>query len=158
MSWTLAVGLRLQPHLDYVLIHEFAHLMTLHRSQVPPVTNRNAVRVQQNCETYFSGEGCSRPGSILNRFVQQFWPTAHVEIADTGFRHGLAQRFPNSFVTTYAATNPGEDIAESFAIFVTEPRSTGSTIAQQKLDFFWDLEAMVGLRRNIRCRANLDSC
>lgn len=158
VSWTLAVGLRLQPHLDYILIHEFAHLLTLHRSQVPPVTARNADRVERNCQTYFSGEGCTRPWSVLNRFVDQFWPQPHVEIVKNSERHGLARRFPNRYVNPYAATNPGEDIAESFATFVTTPRPTGSQVADRKLNFFWDLAPMVTLRTNIRCRANLDSC
>ena len=35
----------------------------------------------------------------------------------------------DSFVTDYAATNPGEDLAETFTVFVLSPRPTGDRIA-----------------------------
>jgi len=42
----------------------------------------------------------------------------------------------DEFVSDYAATNPGEDIAESFATFVLKPAPSGDTLADQKVAFF----------------------
>jgi len=60
------------------------------------------------------------------------------------------ERYQDRFVTEYAATNPGEDLAETFAVFVLNERPTGSTIADQKLNLLWADPEMVSLRDEIR--------
>jgi len=156
MSWTLGVSLGLQPDLDYILIHEFAHLLTLRAEQVPPVTPRNYFTVERSCPTYFTGEGCSRGGSLINRFVQRYWPEQHQRISTRDSLSGrfptLYSRFPGRFVNSYAATNPGEDIAEAFATFVTRERPAPNNVGQRKVNFFWNRPAMVQIRREIRAR------
>jgi hypothetical protein len=57
------------------------------------------------------------------------------------------------FVTDYAASNPGEDLAETFTHFVIEDRPTGDSIADQKVQLLWADPDMVSLRDQIR--ANL---
>ena len=59
---------------------------------------------------------------------------------------------PDKFVTDYAATNPGEDIAETFSYFVAkaEPASCESSVTSQKLCFFYKFPQLVTLRKNIR--------
>ena len=55
------------------------------------------------------------------------------------------------FVTNYAATNPGEDIAEVFATFVTmSTRPEGNTIAERKILLMYDEPELVQLRTYIR--------
>lgn len=55
-------------------------------------------------------------------------------------------------MTDYAATNPGEDIAESWTAFILQPKPTGSTIADQKTLFFYDYPELVRLRGQITSR------
>ncbi len=157
-TWTLAVSQGLEPDLDYILIHEYAHLLTLGPEQVPPVTDANLARVSVTCPTYFTGEGCSKGGSLINQYVNWYWPVRHRQISNRDQNSDdiprLARLFPRRFVTAYAATNPGEDIAESFAVFVTRHRRPAPTIiATRKVNFFWNRPAMRRLRSQIR--ANL---
>lgn len=154
-TWTLAVSQGLEPHLDYILIHEFGHLLTLKPSQVPPVNDANLARAARSCPTYFTGEGCSKPISLINQYVNWYWPDGHVRVSSR--EQGsfgipkLYQWFPGRFVTDYAATNPGEDIAETFAVFVTQHRRPApTTIATRKVNFFWNRPAMRKLRNEIR--------
>jgi len=57
------------------------------------------------------------------------------------------------FVTEYASTNPGEDIAESFAFFVLRPKpSSSKKKSDQKMLFFFDYPELVKLRSYVRSR------
>ena len=53
-------------------------------------------------------------------------------------------------MTDYAATDPSEDIAESFTYFVLWPRQGGGSVWEQKLDFFYGYPELVELRAGIR--------
>ena len=53
-------------------------------------------------------------------------------------------------MTEYAATNPSEDFAESFMVFVLKEKPTKSTIADQKILFFYDFPELVEMRDFIR--------
>ena len=56
-------------------------------------------------------------------FVNNFWKEdfkASQDQEEDDFYSGNE----NNFVTDYAATNPGEDIAESFAFFVLQSKPT----------------------------------
>ena len=55
-------------------------------------------------------------------------------------------------MTDYAATNPGEDIAESWTHFVINDKPSGDSIADQKVRFFYDYPELVELRDKIRAR------
>ena len=77
-------------------------------------------------------------------------------INDTGDWDAIDQFYADNadqFVTDYAATNPVEDLAETFTAFVLEERPTGTTIATQKVELLWGDPEMVALRDEIR--ANL---
>ncbi len=144
-TWVLGVSEGLGADLDFVLIHEFGHLLTLQAREVPPGDD------EARCPTYFTGEGCALRGSTFATFVARFWPTSlQAELQDWQAAEAIYDREPNSFVNDYAATNPGEDLAETFAVFVTTERPTGSTIADQKIRFLWDDADMVELRARIR--------
>lgn len=129
---------------DFVLIHEFAHLLTLRAEEVPPGG------AKKTCPTYFTGEGCSVDGSIVDRFVDDFWPDSLLkERRQTKSTFKFWKKHKDEFVSQYAATNPAEDLAETFARFVTRPAPTGTAIADQKLNFFWSDPLMVALRNQI---------
>jgi hypothetical protein len=176
--WGLEVDIRDSGdrlNLTYTLIHEYAHLLTLGPDQVSP-----SVAIFNNpddddiyydevsaCPDYFPGEGCSKSGSYINTFFNQFWTDIHAEWQDinlieddTTYYEALDDFYYNykdRFVTDYAATNPEEDIAEAFTFFVLASRPDGDTIAEQKILFFYDYPELTRLRDDIIssiCRLN----
>ncbi len=152
------------------LIHEYGHLLTLNANQVPP--NMDIFNDPENediynaayeaCPTYFPGEGCSRSGSYINAFFNRFWADRYEEwlevdsIEDEDDYYEALDDFyasyQDEFVTDYAATNPEEDIAESWTYFVLYPQPAGNTIAEQKILFFYNYPDLVRLRAEIVTR------
>ena len=150
-KWVLGVSRGLGSDLDDVLVHEFGHLLTLQAKDVPPSGD------ESGCETYFTGEGCALSGSTFAEFVARFWPQSQIDeltrLNETGDWDALDAYYAaneSAFVTDYAMTNPGEDLAETFAVFVLQGRPTGDTVADQKVLMLWDDPAMVALRDQIR--------
>ena len=157
-KWVLAVGRGLGDELDGVLIHEFGHLLTLQAREVPPGNDADT------CSTYFTGEGCALSGSTFARFVDRFWPQSMIddvnriqETADRDAADAFYNRHRDEFVTDYATTNPGEDLAETFAVFVMGDKPVGDTIADRKVRFLWDDPAMTALRDQIRVDLSADA-
>ncbi|NNL71101.1 MAG: hypothetical protein HKO70_14190 [Acidimicrobiia bacterium] len=133
--------------LDVALIHELGHLISLGPDQILPGTDPT---VESECITYFSIEGCAIPGGVFDRFVTEFWDTtAGWESGDaaTGQRY-LADT--DAFVTRYAASNPGEDLAETFVFFVYRLKPEGDSIAEQKIRLLWEFPDLVELRSALR--------
>jgi hypothetical protein len=58
----------------------------------------------------------------------------------------------NQFLTSYAAKNPEEDIAESWAFFILSSKPEPTSIANQKILFFYEYPELVTLRQEIRDR------
>lgn len=69
-------------------------------------------------ETYCEAGMVSREGSYLDDFCQQFW-TGYLDdrLADLD-SYNFFLRHEEDFVSSYASTDPSEDISESFAFFV----------------------------------------
>ena len=150
-KWHMGISPGLGADEDFVLIHEFAHLLTLQAKEVPPSFNDGS------CPTYHTGEGCSLKGSTMAEFVARFWPKAQQdevfaaqEAEDYDALDAFYEQHQDDFVTDYATTNPAEDLAETFTVFVLNDRPTGDTIADQKVQFLWDDADMVELRERIR--------
>ncbi len=152
-TWSMGVSLGLGDDLDYVLIHEFAHLLTLQASEVPPAADADPGA----CSTYFTGEGCALSGTTVDQFVAKFWPQSQIDEVNRlqeeedydGFE-AFYEEHKDDFVTDYATTNPAEDLAETFTVFVLNDRPTGDTIADQKINLLWADPDMVSLRAEIR--------
>lgn len=161
--------------LHYSLIHEFAHILTLNNSQVNfdatlfnimnTSSDDNEVEnkmkaAESNCSTYFVPEGCTKSNSYFNTFFQNFWKSIFPEFkkiqeieSDEEYSteaDKFYNKYKNNFVSDYAATNPGEDIAESFTYFVLKEKPTTNTIANQKVNFFYNYQSLVELRNQIR--------
>ena len=137
----------------YTAIHEVAHLLTLNSGQL----NVNG-RVS-TCTNFFPGEGCSLDQSYINTFFNQFWTGIYAEhqgINEDDFDaiDAFYRKYPNQFVTDYAATNVGEDIAESFTYFVMDDLPNGNAISDQKIRFFENYPELVSLRQEIRANIN----
>lgn len=118
------------------LIHELSHIITLNDTQIVQ---------DERCPTYKSDDGCAVETSYLNKFVNEFW---HVKSEPADGNNENADG--TKFVDPYAATNPEEDIAETFAYFVLNPKATGSEIKDQKLNFFYQFQELVQMRKEIR--------
>ncbi len=154
--------------LTYTLVHEFGHLLTLNPNQVTPsqaiFDNPDSDRIykkeEKACSTYFPGEGCSHKDSYINQFVSRFWDNklynewAKIDaIEDEDARDIKLEAFykehKTEFVTDYAPTSSAEDIAESWAYFVLKPKPGNTSIANQKVLFFYEFPELVHLRERI---------
>ena len=153
------------PDFVHTTIHEFAHILTLEDDQVPPDTSRTdddeASDIELACATFYTGEGCALAGSYINQFFNKFWADEYYnEFQDVLWAETDDEYYDNlyafyeerqdQFVTEYAGTNPGEDIAESFTYFVLQDKPTGNSIAEQKILFFYDYPTLVAMRNHIR--------
>ncbi len=88
----------------FTLIHEFMHILTLNNSQV------NANISEEDCE-YYIQEGCVNDKAYMKAFYDKYWKgkfNPNAQNPDENY-----SKNPKAFVTEYAATNTGEDIAES---------------------------------------------
>ncbi len=121
------------------LVHELAHIITLDDTQIQSWGDNETCPVS----VFELQEGCAKDGSYVQGFVDQFW----------GDPYGEAQYVEGDFISEYAATNPGEDIAESFAYFVLRDRNlNAATAAELKLDYFYQYPELVQLRKHMRGR------
>jgi len=160
--------------LTYTLIHEFGHLLTLNLNQVDVSNNLlgdiSDLEYEQlyferanKCKPrYFVDEGCTRESSYLNLFFKEFWSGIYNEYTkilelenDDAFyeaQEEFYEKRANQFITDYAATNPGEDIAESWTAFILQKKPAGNSISDKKILFFYDFPELVKLRKVIRAR------
>ncbi len=128
----------------FTLIHEFANILTLNAAQV------SSDMPEDECHNYFVQEGCLHADAYLNLFYAQFWKGRDFDI-DVEDSLDNYDKAPDAFVSEYAATNPGEDIAESFAAFVFRKESAQvQTIAEKKMAFFKAYPELVEMRRGLR--------
>jgi hypothetical protein len=169
-EWVLMVDIsdaQNPQELTFTLIHEFGHLLTLNATQIPPnqalFDNPDDLdiyeRESESCDNYFTYEGCANSRSYLNLFVLRFWDDIWdewIEIdseEDEDRYYELLDDFyyeyEDQFVTDYAATNPEEDIAESFSYFILDARPRGNSIAEQKIKFFYEFPELVRLREHV---------
>ena len=127
----------------FTLIHEFAHILTLNNAQLDGTIS------EDSCQQRFVTEGCLNADSYLNVFYGKFWKDKfNAEVEDSYENY---EKNPSAFVTEYAATNPEEDIAETFATFVfNKKKETQSTIAEEKIAFFYVYPKPVEIRDSIR--------
>ncbi len=177
-SWMLEVDIADAPDtkdLVFTMLHEFGHLLTLNPSQVPPdlkvfdnPTNDDIYNQEVNaCSTYFPGEGCSLANSYINVFFDRFWTDIYAEwqkiddIENDQKRENRLESFyrkyREQFIDDYAVTDPSEDIAETWAYYILSPEPKGSSIADQKIKFFYQFPELVRLRQQILtnlCAAN----
>lgn len=129
----------------FTAIHEFAHILTLNAGQV----NVSSAA----CSTFHTGEGCSTNNSYINGFFQNYWTDIYEEnknINTDEEYYAFYEKYKSRFVSEYAATNPGEDIAETFAVFVATDLPTGNSVADQKVRFLYEFDELVTMRQRIR--------
>lgn len=153
--------------LTRTMIHEYSHLLQFRPSALTSGT------YGEFCDVYDGGEECPKPGSYLRLWGEAFYPGVTdgddypEEESDKDARYS-----PDKYVTdNYAATNPAEDMAETFAewmlldaptgpSFVNDDPHykwpvTGDKVIDQKLRFFDQFPELVALRANIRSQLGL---
>ena len=169
-QWVLYVDMldsKSYESLTYSLIHEQGHLLTLNSEQVSlsgdvlnfPDNERVYKRESSACPQYFTGEGCSEPSSYVNQFFDRFWPYLYPEWqqidleTDEDKRYIMLDEFyktyNDQFLSDYAPTSPVEDIAESWTLFVLSSKPELTSIATEKILFFYEFPELVELRTRI---------
>ncbi len=134
-----------------IIAHETMHIITLNDTQIDNNSGE---------DTYVADEGKLKKNSTLNTFYEKFWKEnmdIHESFMKLGEDLGTVEYFkeyPDTFVTSYAAINPEEDIAESFAYFVTWDKPTGGKIYEQKILFFYDYPELLEIRKQMRIAIN----
>ncbi len=129
----------------YVVIHEYGHVLTLNESEI---------RINYtNCNTFETQEGCTKTNSFIYQNFQIGWSDIYEEFnqLNEGDTFDFYEKYKDRFSSDYAATNPGEDIAEVFTFFViSEEAPQGNTIADQKIKAMYDRPYLIDLREKIR--------
>ena len=134
--------------LIHTMVHEYGHIVTLNVTQIAGVGG--------SCPNYQIPEGCTKSESYINQFQRKFRAKFGQDIPLDGAGQEEVQSFyevyKSDFVTDYAASNPGEDMAESWAFFVLRAKPAGSSGAEQKVQFFYSYLQLTQLREQIRGR------
>jgi len=145
----------------YTLIHEFGHLLTLNNSQIKPTIKKE----QDHDDPYLTIEGQALKDSYINLFVERFWSGSLLNEWDYIQKkycfveqtrcleklYGLYQENYTDFLTDYAAESPEEDIVESWTAFVLHDKvKDPKTVAEQKMNFFYNFPELVKYRKTIR--------
>ena len=128
--------------------HEYAHYLTLNNKQV-------AYGVPKRYDCYGENDLVSNPDSYLNAFYQRFWKDYLDDRQADPESINFYLRHEDDFITSYAATSPSEDIAECFSYFVLYDRPTGTSVWEQKQNFFYDYPELVAFRDQARARLGL---
>lgn len=90
----------------FAMAHEMSHVLTQRTGQLDPTIS------PADCPTIHSGNGCHLRGSILERWAAEFWTAERPADIEERCEEDAG------LLTSYAATNPHEDFAESFAAAV----------------------------------------
>ena len=151
----------------FTTIHEYGHIIFGDVSQIDVTPDLQYAsdeifyQALDDCyPNYMSYDGCNKNNSYLNLFYQQFWEDIILEwdeiqyiLDDDEFfeqEDAFYEKYQDRFLTRYSATNPDEDIAESWSAFVLLEKPNGYSISEQKILFFYDYPKLVEIRESIR--------
>jgi len=125
------------------ITHEFFHALSINSDQID--------FAKKTDEDYYYKPECFRQGSYLLSFYDKFWKDINSDTGDVQWETN-----PEMFADQYASQTCDEDIAESFMLFVLCDKQIEGTIAQQKINFFYDYPELVQLRTQIRENLGID--
>ena len=153
-TWKTGLAIELANNLDdfslsneftYTCIHEFGHILTLNEKQLEAG--------EDQCTSFQTYEGCSEEDSYINQLFQIGWKDIYAEHqqVDEVDIYDFYIKYQDRFVTDYAATNPGEDVAEVFTHFVINDNfPQGNTIADQKINAMVARQELLNIRMHMR--------
>ncbi len=130
---------------DEVIAHELGHVLSLKSDQFTDDDSRG---------TYSDSDGTFRKAAYLNAFYEDFWKDRYPGWTDKNGDQeqatALYDAHTQAFVTEYAATDPSEDFAESFASFVLQVKPAAATERAKKIRFFYAYPELVKDRDFLR--------
>jgi hypothetical protein len=130
---------------DEVIVHELGHVLSLKTDQMTE---------DASLGTYSDSDGTFAKDAYLNVFYQEFWKGKYPDETDNGKdpaqTSALYDAHPGAFVTEYAATDPTEDFAESFASFVLKIKPAAGTERSRKIQFFYAYPELLKDRAYLR--------
>lgn len=148
--------------LQLTMAHEFSHVFTGLSTQI------NRFVADEDCDTYWNGEGCYESDALMFIWIQEFWSDGLIDEVDpeeeaSGDSGEDRCELHAGFFGAYGASNPEEDFAEAFSAYVYQ-LELDSIEQQDKMDWFDQqpglaefrdraVEAGVGPLRN-----NFDRC
>ncbi|GAB1420575.1 hypothetical protein MASR2M15_06790 [Anaerolineales bacterium] len=141
--------------IPYTIIHEFAHILSFDTDTYTAFTPDQDVEAAfAACVGTIVFEGCLMPESYMAQFVTEFYDTQSdlyqqfIYGEDPSLLQQLYEQNPDAYVSEYAATNPDEDFAESFAHFIvlTEEEAEEYPTGQEKILWFYDQPDLVEIR------------
>lgn len=148
IHWTMWVNTNSESNdseqeLMETIAHELMHYLTLNNTQRSDD--------KQSCgEAINVLEYCPKDGTVFKDYINRFWQPIWKDWG-SGDYNDYYDDHPDDFVSPYAVTDPGEDIAESFSMFVfNEKPANLSLIKDQKVDYFWQFPEFVTVREEIR--------
>ena len=130
------------------VFHEYCHYLTLNNRQV-------TYDLTPSYGCYAESDLTAYPDSYLNTFYHTFWKDYLDDRRADPETYGFYLRHADDFLTSYAATSPSEDIAESFAYFVLYDKAEGDGLQAQKQNFFYAYPELVAFRDQARERLGL---
>ncbi len=166
ITWTISVDLddtldeenqEFLPESIKTLIHEMSHIISLNSTQMGGDENDDSFYTVQ--------EGMLKKDAYLSVFYNKFWINhidehkKYSEEKNTNVDNedSFYNKYKDEFVSDYAATNPVEDFAESFAYFVINDKPIDENIKSKKLLFFYDYPEFIKMRDDIRNNIDLDN-
>jgi hypothetical protein len=130
-------------YLTEALVHEYGHFISLNPTQ------QMKLKPGEKCKQEPLYD-CPAPDSYVNQFFEEFWRPIYREWGgtrnDASRNYQFYLKHSDQFVSAYAASQPLEDIAETWTAFIIQPKPTGDTIADQKVLFFYQFPELVELR------------
>lgn len=124
-----------------ILIHEYAHLLTLNKTQM------DVEGTEKRPIGYDGGQFLE--GSFMDEFYKKFWEQNIVHWENMTV-NDFYKKFSDEFVSKYAATKCSEDICESFTEFVLRDRPRGGKVSDEKILFFYQYNVMIDVRNHVR--------
>ncbi len=163
-TWTISVDLddTLDENKEFTkesvktIIHEMSHIISLNKTQIGGDAN--------NKELYTIKEGTLKKDAYLSIFYNEFWKhhmsehskNSEEDNTNEYDENSFYSKYKDEFVSDYAASNPVEDFAESFAYFVINDKTIDSSIKSQKIMFFYNYPEFIEIRDDIRNSIYLD--
>jgi len=132
------------------IVHEFSHIFSFNADQVDDSID------YEDCETAYTAEGCPNEDSYYQMFIDEFWSARDlrgVEDEDEedaqDYAYEIYDADPEDYPSEYAATNPGEDFAETFAFFVMRPKPDSTVDGYKKMLWMYEQDDLAELREDI---------
>ncbi len=155
-----------ETELAQTLTHELFHSLSLSKNQVvhkhswAEQKDKTHVVVHQikSCPPgSYTRIGCAKKNSYIGEFMKGFWGrdlnrwyNALVAEPERGQVVGMFRA--GKYVNSYAATDPQEDLAESFSNFVFANKVDVRSLAGKKTYFFAGYPELLQIRGHVRSR------